>query len=321
MRRLPRGWAITAAGAAALAAVGLSLFVGSVPWSQVSREILWEYRLGRALLAFGAGASLAVSGLIFQGLFRNPLADPFVVGVSGGASLGAVGMVTAGVQASVGGLGATTAAALAGGLGAALLSYRIARVRGRVPVEGLVLAGSALGSFCGALVSVLLLWDNRNWNEVIGWLMGNLGRPDPAARLAVVGPCLAVGAAAAAAWARDLNCLLLGEESAQQLGVEVERAKGILLVAGAVPAAGAVATCGIIGFVGLIVPHAARRWVGPDHRGLWPVAALAGGALLAGADAAARALAPGEPLPIGAVTALLGAPFFISLLRRRARRT
>jgi iron complex transport system permease protein len=188
-----------------------------------------------------------------------------------------------------------------------------------VPITTLLLAGSAIGSFAGALVSILILLNSPRWSEVVTWLMGSMTHPDPWERVKVVGPCLAASVAVMAVHARDLNVLLLGEESAQQLGVEAERLKMFLLGAGALGAAGAVATCGMIGFVGLIVPHVCRRLVGPDHRLLLPVAVLAGGILLTLADAASR-MASSYPLPIGAVTALGGAPFFIYILRRRSAR-
>jgi iron complex transport system permease protein len=315
MARIPRSVALLLFLAAAAAATAGSLLVGSVPVRDLTWEILRDYRIPHAMLALLVGASLGASGVCFQALFRNALADPFVVGVSGGAALGAVASIVLGLRTTLLGLGGTTAAAFAGGLGAAFLAYRLARVRGRVPVESLLLAGFAIGSFSGALVSFLVLAGRHDWNEVIGWLMGNLGQPDPMYRAAVVSPCLGLSAAIMAFHARDLNLLLLGEESAAQLGIEAEKIKGRLLAAGSIAAAGAVATCGMIGFVGLIVPHVARRLVGPDHRTLLPVAVVAGGALLALADAAARALSPGSPLPIGAVTAVAGAPFFIYVMR------
>jgi iron complex transport system permease protein len=317
MRRVPRTIALLGLLLAAAAIVAVSLGVGSEPLSRVTRTIVLEYRLPRSLLAFLVGASLAASGVCFQGLFRNALADPFLIGVSGGAALGAVSSIVLGVEIAFLGLGSATLAAFAGGVGAAFFAYQIARVRGRVRMEGLLLAGSAIGAFAGALVSVLLLYSTRNWNEVISWLMGNLGQPDPWYRVKVVAPCLLASSSVMIIYARELNLLLLGEESAAQLGVEAERVKRVLLAAGSVAAAGAVATCGMIGFVGLIVPHMVRRLVGPDHRTLLPVTVVAGGAALALADVVSRALSPGSPLPIGAVTAIGGAPFFIYLLRRK----
>jgi iron complex transport system permease protein len=309
--RIPRRVALLTLVVLAGITVAAALVVGSVPWGKLTGRIILEYRLPRVALAFLVGASLAASGACFQGLFRNSLADPFVVGVSGGAALGAVASIVLGLVVQ-------TAAAFAGALGAAFAAHQLAQVRGRVRVESLLLSGSAIGAFSGAVVSVLLLATSQNWNEVISWLMGDLGRPDPWSRVKIVAPCLAASLVVMIVHARELNLLLLGEESAAQLGVEAERVKRVLLAAGSIAAAGAVATSGMIGFVGLIVPHIARRLVGPDHRTLLPVTVVAGGAALALADVLSRAVTPGSPLPVGAVTAIAGAPFFVWLLRRRS---
>lgn len=319
MRRIPSAAALPALLVLAAVAVAASVHVGSVKPEEVTRTIL-GLRLARAVLVFLAGASLAAAGTVFQGLFRNALADPFVVGVSGGAALGAVAAVVSGLELTFLGLGAPVAAAFAGALGAAFLAYRLARVRGRVSVASLLLAGSAIAAFTSATVSVLLLFSQRSWGEVIAWLMGFVNDTAPMDRVVVLAPCLALSLAVMAFFARDLDLLLLGEEGARQLGVEAERSKLWLLGAGSIAAAGAVATCGIIGFVGLIVPHVLRTLVGPRHRALLPAAVLGGGLLLLLADLASRALLPSRPLPVGSVTALLGAPFFIYLLRRQAGR-
>lgn len=318
MKRIPSGLALLLLIPIAVGAVALSILAGPTPTGKLTRDIVLELRLPRGILAFLVGASLGASGVCFQGLFRNALADPFVVGVSSGAALGAVASIVLGVETTVFGLAPATATAFAGALGAALLAYGVARVRGRVPVTTLLLAGSAIGSFAGAMVSILILINNSRWNEVVTWLMGSMSHPDPWSRVKVVLPCLLASTAAMAVCARDLNLVLLGEESASHLGVEVERLKVFLLAAGALAAAGAVATCGMIGFVGLIVPHVARRLVGPDHRTLLPVTVLSGGILLTLADVAARVVSPEQPLPIGAVTALGGAPFFVYILRQRS---
>jgi len=318
MRRIPKALAILLLLGAGALGIAASLVAGPTRAGDLTRVILLDYRLPRGILAFLVGSALGASGVVFQGLFRNSLADPFVVGVSGGAALGAVASIFLGLGSSALALASSTATAFAGGLGATFLAYALARIRGRVSVAGLLLAGSALSSFCGAIVSVVLLYGNQNWSEIMSWLMGNLGRPDPWDRVLVIGPCLLLSVALMAMHARDLNLLLLGEEQALQLGVDAERTKILLLGAGALAASAAVATCGMIGFVGLIVPHVARRLVGPDHRTLLPVSLLAGGSLLALADAAARTVSPQMPLPIGAVTALAGAPFFIYILRRRS---
>jgi iron complex transport system permease protein len=300
--------------------VALSILAGPTSMAGLTRDIIMEYRLPRGILAFLVGASLGASGVCFQGLFRNALADPFVVGVSSGAALGAVVSIVLGLETTVLGLGFPTVTAFFGATAAAFLAYGVARVRGRVPVTTLLLAGSAIGSFAGAMVSILILINSPKWSEVVTWLMGSMSHPDPWNRVKVVLPCLIASAAVMLVHARDLNLLLLGEESAQQLGVEVERLKLFLLAAGSLAAAGAVATCGMIGFVGLIVPHVTRRLVGPEHRTLLPITVLAGGILLTLADVAARVVSPQFPLPIGAVTALGGAPFFVYILRQRSTR-
>jgi iron complex transport system permease protein len=318
VKRIPSPLALAVLIPAAAGAVALSIFAGETATRELTRDIVLEYRLPRGILAFLVGASLGASGVCFQGLFRNSLADPFVVGVSSGAALGAVVSIVLGFQTTMLGLAPATATAFLGAAGAAVLAYGVARVRGRVSVTTLLLAGSAIGSFAGGLVSILILFNNPRWSEVVTWLMGSMSHPDPWARVKVVGPCLVASAAVMAVYARDLNLILLGEESARQLGVETERLKVSLLGAGALAAAGAVATCGMIGFVGLIVPHICRRLVGPDHRMLLPVSVLAGGILLTLADVAARVAS--SQLPIGAVTALGGAPFFVYILRQRSAR-
>jgi iron complex transport system permease protein len=320
MKRIPSGQALLLLTLMAVVGVGLSILAGPTAAGDLTRDIVLQYRLPRGILAFLVGASLGASGVCFQGLFRNPLADPFVVGVSSGAALGAVASIVLGVETLIFGLAPATAAAFAGALGAAFLAYAIARVRGRVPVTTLLLAGSAIGSFAGALVSILILINSPRWSEVVTWLMGSMSHPDPWSRVLVVVPCLVASTAVMGVYARDLNLLLLGEEPARQLGVDSERLKLYLLGAGALAAAGAVATCGMIGFVGLIVPNVARRLVGPDHRVLLPVTVLSGGILLTLADVAARLASPQFPLPIGAVTALAGAPFFVYILRQRSAR-
>jgi iron complex transport system permease protein len=279
--------------------------------------IVRDLRLPRALLAFVVGAALAGSGAIFQGLFRNPLADPFVVGISGGAALGAVAAIVAGVQVSVLGLGAVTLASFAGALGVAALVWSISSVGGRANVTTLVLAGFAVGAFCAAIVSILVILHTKNWGEAMLWMMGSVSRADGWMRVRVALPFVVLSLAAASVYARDLNVMILGEEPAQQLGIEVERVKKVLLAAGTVAAAAAVAMCGVIGFVGLIVPHVVRRLAGPDHRTLLPLTVLGGGAFLVAADIVARVVLPPGGLPVGAVTALAGAPFFLFLLRRR----
>lgn len=283
----------------------------------VAAVIVWELRLPRACLAYVVGAALGLSGAIFQGLFRNPLADPFVIGISGGASVGAVAALALGASTEAFGLGPVPLFAFGGGLAAAAVVYALGRSDGRAPVETLLLAGVAVGAFCAALTALLLWLNTAGQPEMILWLMGQWESAGWA-RVAAAFPYVAVAAAGGIAFARDLNALALGEEQARQLGVETERAKRVLLAAGTLAAAAAVAVAGLIGFVGLIVPHAVRRLAGADHRIVVPASALAGGVFLVAADAAGRSVGP-SGLPLGVVTGLCGGPFFLYVLRRARR--
>jgi len=311
MKRIGSAPALIAGVAAIAAVLAVSVAWGASGWF-ASETILWRLRLPRALLAAAVGAALATAGAIFQGLFRNPLADPFVVGVSGGAALGAVTAIILGLTAGI------PVFAFVGGLGAVMLVYRLARVRGRVPIATLLLAGFAVGSLASATLSILLMTHTRNFGDIMLWLMGSFVQTDAWGRLAVMAPAALAALAVAVACSRDLNLFLLGEESARHLGVDVERAKAILLATGAVATAAAVSSAGIIGFVGLIVPNLARALVGPDHRRMLPVCAVLGAALVATADFAARSILRGAELPVGAITAVAGAPFFLIVLKRKA---
>lgn len=284
-------------------------------WPSSHEAIILALRMPRVLLAYAVGAALSVAGGAFQGLFRNPMADPYVIGVSSGAALGAAVAITLRPPADLLGLGAVPVFAFAGALATAFAVYAMARVGREVPVGNLLLAGVAAGAFLSALVSLIVVLSRRELGEIVFWIMGSLaGRGWT--QLAVALPYLVGGAGVLLIRARDLNALLLGDEEAIHLGIDAERAKKTMLAAASLLTAAGVATCGIIGFVGLIVPHMVRLVVGPDHRSLLPVSALAGGLLLVLADLAARTVVrPGE-LPVGVVTAIAGGPFFLYLLRR-----
>lgn len=315
-----------------------SLLIGSVPLSvgdvlraiaesfglarpgtdEITRSILFEIRLPRIVLAVGTGMALASSGTVFQGLFRNPMADPYIIGVSGGAALGATVAIVSGFTFSVLGLSAVTLLAFAGALGVTFLVYRLAWHRGDVVPEHLLLAGVAIGAFLAAIISALQFASSGNLQQVVFWLMGGFsGRTWDHVLLAV--PYGALGYGIARYFARDLNLLVLGDETAQSLGVSVASARRWLIVAGSMLAAAAVAVSGLIGFVGLVVPHLMRLVTGPDHRRLLPTAALAGGITLLVADTVARTMIAPTEIPVGIVTAALGAPFFVYLLRRTRR--
>jgi len=294
-------------------------FAFDVPETQ--QLIVVGVRAPRIVLAAVVGFALAAAGTVMQGFFRNPMADPSIVGVSSGAALGAVAAITAPalVTAVTGPLGLPAGvgiqtAAFVGAILAAFLVYAISTEGGRTPVATLLLAGVAVQTFLGAIVSFLLIHSGRSIRRAIYWLMGDL---NSAAwdDVAVAAPVVIVLFVALLPFARDLNVLLLGEEDARTLGIEVERTKRVLLALGSVVTAAAVAVAGIIGFVGLVVPHVVRLVVGPDHRVLLPTSALAGAIFLVATDTIARSAA--ASLPVGVVTAAVGAPFFLFLLRSR----
>jgi iron complex transport system permease protein len=284
--------------------------------------IVWQIRLPRALLGALVGASLAVSGAIMQGLFRNPLADPGLVGVSSGAALGAVAMIVA----SGGILGALKAAlgtfdlpvaAFLGGLAATLVLYAIATRAGRTSVATLLLAGIAVGAFASAILGFLVyLSDDQQLRDITFWTLGGLaGASWP--KVLACGPIMAAAILAALGLGRGLNALVLGEAEAFHVGIRVERLKRLAIVLVCAATGAAVAVAGVVGFVGIVVPHLLRLTVGADHRFLLPASALLGALLLILADMVARTVAAPAELPIGILTAGLGAPFFLWMLLRR----
>jgi len=277
---------------------------------QATRTVLFSVRLPRVLAGFGVGSLLALAGVLLQALFRNPLADPYVLGVSGGAAVGALLAMIVGAAVLI-----VQSAAVAGALGAVALVYLLARGGG---TPRLLLTGVVLASACGALVSVLLaLADSSRVRGMVFWLAGDLEW--------AVNPWLSAGAAVLAVpvallVARPLNVLASGELRARTLGLALEAWRTVLFVACAALTALAVVSAGTVGFVGLITPHAVRLSFGTsDHRIVAPAAALAGGMLLAAADLIARTVASPRQLPVGAIMALLGAPLFVALLRGQAR--
>ncbi|MFO7926598.1 vitamin B12 ABC transporter permease BtuC [Natronomonas sp.] len=272
--------------------------------------IVRQIRLPRIVLGAIVGFALALAGTVMQGFFRNPMADPSIIGVSSGAAVGAVAFIVLPLSVPFG----RTAFAFCGALIAAFAVYAIATEGGRTPVSTLLLAGVALQTFLGAVISFMLLNAGDNLETAVYWLMGHL-HDSTWGRVRLALPVVVLFFAVLLAYARDLNVLLLGEEDAHTLGIEVERTKRILLATSSVVTASAVAVAGVIGFVGLIVPHMMRIVVGPDHRILLPTSALAGAAFLVATDTVARS-GPTE-VPVGIVTAAIGAPFFLYLLRKR----
>jgi len=286
--------------------------------SDVSDAIVWDIRLPRVLLAGLVGGTLAYSGGAYQGVFRNPLADPYLLGVAGGAGLAATVVIILGLPSTIAHVSVITIAAFGGAVAAVFLTYAIARVAGHTPATTLILAGVAVSSLAASAISYLMLVDQRSTTSILVWLLGGFNGRGWQQMWFIV-PYTLPAAATIFLHGRFLNVLQLDEDQAQQLGVNVERTKVTVLLAASLAAAAAVSVAGIIGFVGLIVPHAVRLLAGPDYRRLLPLAALVGASFLILADMGARTLvSPGE-VPVGVITAFVGAPFFLYLLRRQRK--
>jgi iron complex transport system permease protein len=278
--------------------------------------IIWQIRLPRVLLAGLVGATLALCGACYQGVFRNPLADPYLLGVASGAGLAQTAAVVLGIPVALGGVGLLTVAGFAGAVASMLLAYSIARVNGRAPVTTLVLAGAAISAINVAGISYLLLLNEENTRTILAWLLGGLGNSSWREVGFVLPYCLPA-AIVICAYGRILNVLQLDEGEGRQLGVNVEATKLLLILAASLATAAAVSVAGVIGFVGLVVPHVVRLLWGPDYRHLLPLAAVTGASFLILADLLAKtAVSPGE-LPVGIITAFVGGPFFLFLLRRQ----
>lgn len=296
------------------------LFAGGL--SDRDRVIVYDIRLPRVTLGVFVGAALAVSGAVLQGLFRNPLADPGLVGVSAGASLGAVSVIVlgAGVLSPLVmllGAAALPFAAFFGGLVTTLVLYRISTRQGRTSVATMLLAGIALSAMAMAFTGMLIFMaDDRQLRDLTFWSLGSLAGATWQ-KIGAVAPVIALALAVTPFLARGLNALALGEATAGHLGVPVQRLKYVAIVAVSAAVGAAVAVSGGIGFVGIVVPHLLRLLIGPDNRYLLPASALLGASLLLLADAVARTVVAPAELPIGIVTACAGAPFFLWILLRK----
>lgn len=338
VRRVPTGPALAALGAACAASVVVAVGVGAV-WvppgeilAALARQlgllpsaepttgeaIILLVRLPRVVGGALVGAALAVAGVLYQGLLRNPLADPYVVGASSGAALGATVALLLVAPVTVLGFGLVPLSAFVGALGAVLLVYALARVGSTTPTVNLLLAGFAVSSVLVALMSLLMTMADRlqlRLRVILSWLMGGISVAGWD-QLPVVAALILLGILAALPLAARLNAFALGEEAARYVGVDVERVRQLVVALATLLTATAVTISGLIGFVGLVVPHAVRLTLGPDHRRLVPASALAGATFLVLMDAFARSLAAPAELPVGALTGLVGGPVFLGLLRR-----
>lgn len=300
----------------------LNAMLGKVPNPQID-TILFDIRLPRILMAIFVGAVLATTGAVMQGLFRNPLADPSLIGVSSGASVGASLMiVAAGTVIQSGalvGLSLVAVGAFVGGFAATLLVYRLATSGIGTSVTTMLLAGIAIAALAGALNSLLSYFsDNDMLRQISLWQMGNLSGASWL-KVGIMGAVALLLMILFPRESRALNALLLGESEARHLGIDVQRVKRRLILLTALGVGISVALAGLVGFVGLIMPHMVRLAIGPDHRWLIPASALAGATLLVVADSLARVVVIPAELPTGILTALLGAPFFVALLLQQRK--
>ncbi|NSX56213.1 FecCD family ABC transporter permease [Parasulfitobacter algicola] len=290
--------------------------------SQMEKVVLWDIRAPRLLLGISVGAALAVAGAVMQGLFRNPLADPGLVGVSAGAGLGAISAIVLGSTLPIGivalaGNALIPVAAFFGGWLSTIVLYRVATRGGRTSVATMLLAGIALGALAGALSGILVyIADDRQLRDLTFWGLGSLAGATWG-KVAVAAPIILLSILGAFTLGRGLNGLALGEVTAHHIGIPVQRMKNLSILVVAAATGAAVAVSGGIGFIGIVVPHLLRLWTGPDHRTLLINAALLGASLLLLADVISRVIIAPAELPIGIVTAVLGAPVFLWILLRR----
>lgn len=297
----------------------LKKWAGGVPLDAgeaTALAVFFHIRVARILLAGMVGLGLGLAGTAFQGILLNPLADPFTLGVAAGAAFGASLALTLGWSGAFwGGMGLVPLAALLGAVAALALVLALGAMAGRWQHGTLILAGVIVSAFLSSLISLVKFLFADSLSTIVFWIMGSFSARGWAHLLFAL-PYILGGSLILALYARELNLLALGDAAAQQLGLAVSRVRLLLLLAASLITAGAVAVSGIIGFVGLIVPHLMRLLVGPDHRRLLPASALAGAALLIWADTLARGLLPyGQEIPVGIITALLGGPFFCYLLK------
>lgn len=298
---------------------GFGINLVNLPEPSVTESaILLQVRLPRIVAGMLVGAALAMGGVAFQALFRNPMADPYVLGISSGATLG--GVIAIALTLSVTALGAFAIPIMAfiGAILTSILVYRLARIGSNTPTMSLLLSGIAISIVLSALVTLTIFFSDpyRQLTGIIFWLIGSLSSiswPE----ITAVAPLILIPAVLINFFARDLNAMLLGDEEARNLGVNTESLKRILLVLSLLAVASAVSITGIIGFVGLMVPHIVRLILGPDHRILLPSAMLGGATYMIAIDAVSRVIYPPSELPVGVLTALAGGPFFLYLLRRK----
>lgn len=290
----------------------------SVHWPESSEQIILMVRLPRVILAILVGACLSLAGAGFQGVLRNPLADPYTLGVASGSAVGAAFMILFSIQMVWFGIWTIPIVAFCTGLLSLFIVLRLARIHGKFQLETLILSGVVVQAFLGSMVSFMVSLSDQAVNEIVFWLMGSLGMRGWPFTIVLL-PYLAIGIVVLLSYGRTLNLFALGERQAEHLGVHVARTRLIVLIVSTLITAAAVSIAGTIGFVGLVVPHLVRLMVGPDYRLLLPATAIFGGIYVLWADTLARTLLSPTDIPLGVITAFLGAPFFAYLLRKNKR--
>jgi len=318
IKRKDAGIAVVILSVFLLAVILLSFFIGSVfisPGELLKSDIFWKIRLPRVVLSALVGLLLSLSGVVLQGILRNPLADPYVLGISAGGAVGAAVSMALGASFTILGMSSVPAAAFIFSLVAVYFVYKLSQVAGRTAPETLILSGVALSALCSAILSLLIILTG-NLQAIYFWLLGSLSSASWGNVITVL-PYVITGTAITYYFSKELNALLMGEEMALTLGINVEKTRLILIGTASLMTAAAVSVSGLIGFVGLVVPHWIRILIGPNHRYLIPVSALSGMLLMVAADTIARTILSPTEIPIGIIMALIGAPFFLYLLRKR----
>ena len=283
--------------------------------SQSLNVIIKQIRLPRIILSFLVGAGLSIAGVVFQGVIRNPMVDPYIVGISAGAGTGVTLAIVLNLQFSFLFFNTLPLMAFIGSLITVYIVYNLAKTKDKVPVVTFLLAGVAVGFVLNALMSFLMVIGTRDLQKIVYWLLGSLSTASWS-DIKLMLPYFLIGNIIIIFFLKDLNLILLGERSAQHLGVDVEKSKKYLIIGASLVTASVVSVSGSIGFIGLIVPHIARLLVGPDHKKLYPTAAILGGIFLIISDDLARIVLSPMEVPVGIITALTGGPYFIYLLRK-----
>lgn len=294
-------------------------YINTESISNTHALIILNIRLPRIVLAALIGAGLSIVGTVFQALFKNPMADPYVLGISSGSALGASIAITIGFQVTMLGVGGITLFAFIGAILTTIIVYNIAKVGTKLPTNTLLLAGVSMSFLLSSLISLIMIFNREQVDQIVFWTMGSLSSANWKQVFSLL-PFIFISTILILSYSKDLNVILTGDETASSLGIEVERVKKILIIISSIIIAACVSVSGIIGFVGLIIPHMIRMLVGPDHRVLLPFSALGGAIFMIISDTLARTLVPPAEIPVGAITSIFGAPYFIYLLIRNKKK-